>query len=97
MATSVTEDTLEKATTILRALGHPVRLQIVSILINSECPAGELTRILRIGQSNSSSQLNKLKWCGILKSRRDGNKTYYSLANNSIKKIVASIINEARK
>ena len=45
-------------------------------------------------QSHASQQLNNLKLHGVVKSRRDGNKTYYSLANDSIKKIVESIIAE---
>ncbi|MFC1528503.1 ArsR/SmtB family transcription factor [Candidatus Latescibacterota bacterium] len=92
IATLVTEDTLEKTVTILKALGHPVRLQLVNILKNGECNVGEVVKILESGQPYTSNQLNILKRCGILKSRRYGSKTYYSLANKSIKRIVKSII-----
>ena len=81
-------------TPLLKALAHTYRLQIANILINGERHAGELEKILGTGQPYTSQQLSILKFAGILKSRRDGNKVYYYLANNSIKRIVKSIIDE---
>ncbi len=92
MATHVTVDTLDKAAALLKAIAHHDRLQIVNILINGEFNVGELAKLLGTIQSHTSQQLSILKFAGVLKSRRDGNKTYYSLANDSIKKIVKSII-----
>ena len=97
MAKSITEDTLEKITAILKALGHPDRLQISNILINGERKSGELAKVLGTKQAHTSQQLNKLKYTGILKSKKDGHKVYYFLANDSIKKIVKSIIKELDK
>ena len=92
MATQVTKDTLDKAAALLKAFAHHDRLQIVNVLINGEFNVGELTKLLGTRQSHTSQQLTILKLAGVLRSRRDGNKTYYSLANDSIKKIVKSII-----
>ncbi len=92
MATQVTEDTLDKAAALLKALAHHDRLQIVNVLINGECKVGELVKLLGTIQSQTSHQLTILKLAGVLKSRRDDNKVYYSLANDSIKKIVKLII-----
>ena len=94
MATLVTGDTLEKAAAMLKVLAHHDRLQIVNILLQGELNVGEIRRVIGTKQSNTSIQLTKLKWCGILKSRWDGNKVYYSLANDSIRRIVKSIITE---
>ena len=92
MATLVTGDTLDKASALLKAIAHPDRLQIVNILINGEFNVGELAKLLGTGKSITSQQLSILKLAGVLKSRRDSNKTYYFLANDSIKRIVKSII-----
>ena len=92
MATQVTGDTLDKAAALLKAFAHHDRLQIVNVLINGEFNVGELTKLLGTRQSHTSQQLTILKLAGVLKSRRDVNKTYYSLANESIKKIVKLII-----
>ncbi len=92
MTTQITGDTIDKAAALLKAFAHHNRLQIVNILINGECKVGELAKLLGTGKSITSQQLSILKLAGVLKSRRDDNKVYYSLANDSIKKIVKSII-----
>ena len=88
-------DALEKMAETLKAVAHPVRLQIVNILMNGERSVGELVKALGTKQSLTSQQLSILKSRGVLKSRRNGNVVYYSLNNGGIKKIMASIIAEA--
>ena len=87
----ILEATLENTVEILKALGHHDRLQIVNILLKDECQTGKMVDKLGIKQSYTSQQLSILKNHGVLKSRREGNKTYYSLANDSIKGIVETI------
>ncbi|MBA7560725.1 Biofilm growth-associated repressor [subsurface metagenome] len=94
MATMVTGDTLDKAVALLKAIAHHNRIQIVIVLINGEVCVGELAELLGARQPQTSQQLSILKLAGVLKSRRAGNKTYYSLANDGIKRIVKSIIAE---
>ena len=90
----IPEERLEKMVKILKAIAHPLRLQIVNILLNSEYQVGELVQALGTGQSLTSQELGKLKLFGVLKSRREGNKVYYSLKTNSIRKILATIVAE---
>ena len=90
----IQEDTLEKMAETLKAIAHPVRLQIVNILMNGERSVGELVRTLGTKQSLTSQQLSILKSRGVLKSRRNGNVVFYSLENNGIKNIMASILAE---
>jgi len=87
-------DTLEKMAETLKAVAHPIRLQIVNILMKGERSVGELVRKLGTKQSLTSQQLSILKSRGVLKSRRNGNVVYYSLKNSGIKNIVASILTE---
>ena len=90
----IPEETLEKMVRILKAVANPGRLQIMNILLNGECQVSEIQKATGIKQSLASQILSNLKFDNVLKSRRDGNKVYYSLANNSIKRIVESIIAE---
>ena len=90
----IPDDTLEKMAETLKAVAHPIRLQIVNILMNGERSVGELVRKLGTKQSLTSQQLSILKSRGVLKSRRNGNVVYYSLKNSGIKNIVASILTE---
>ena len=90
----IKEDTLEKMAETLKAIAHPIRLQIVNILMNGERSVGELVRTLGTKQSLTSQQLSILKSRGVLKSRRNGNVVFYSLQNSGIKNIMSSILAE---
>ena len=90
----IPENTLEKAVIILKAVAHHDRLQIVNILMKRESCVGELKKLLDKTQFHTSDQLSTLKLAGVLKSRKNGLKVYYSSANNGIKRIVKSIITE---
>ncbi len=87
-------DTLDRAVEILKAVGQSGRLQTLNILLSGEFHIKQLADKLCLPQPSISNQLTILRLHGIVKSRRDWNKKYYSLANNSIKKIVKSIIAE---
>jgi DNA-binding transcriptional ArsR family regulator len=82
---------------IFKGMAHPIRIQTVNILMRGECSVGELVKTVGTKQSLTSQQLSIMKYCGLLKQRRDGNVVYYSHANDSIKKIVKSIIDEVLK
>ena len=65
----IREDTLERMAETLKAIAHPVRLQIVNILMNGERSVGDLVKTLGTKQSLTSQQLSILKSRGVLKSR----------------------------
>ncbi len=88
----VSKNKLNNMVQILKAVANPVRLQIVNILMSGECQVGKLVKTLGTKQSLTSQQLSIMKYSGLLKSRRDGNKVYFYLASDSIKRIVKSII-----
>ena len=92
--TLIQEENLERMAETLKAIAHPVRLQIVNILMAGERSVGELVRTLGTKQSLTSQQLSILKSRGVLKSRRNGNVVFYSLKNTGIKNIMASILAE---
>ena len=90
----IKENELEKMSETLKAVAHPVRLQIVNILMSGERSVGELVKTLGTKQSLTSQQLSILKSRGVLRSRRNGNVVYYSLENSGVKNIMASILSE---
>lgn len=82
----------EKNSDILKALGHPVRLQIVAGLSSgSECNVNTIVEKLNIPQSTVSQHLGILKSRGILTCRKKGVETCYFLADERIKKILADL------
>jgi len=64
---------------ILKALGHPVRLQIVDILSNGQRSVTKLAQLTDRQQAIVSQQLKILRLSGLVTSERAHGKAYYSL------------------
>lgn len=82
---------------ICRALSHPVRLHILDLLAENEMTSTELLEILQIPKANLSQHLSVLKDTGILKTRKEGQFQYLSLAVPKIKdacSLVRTILSE---
>jgi ArsR family transcriptional regulator len=63
-----------------QALGHPVRVAILRILIDrEECICGELVDQLPVAQSTVSQHLKKLKEANWIRGSVDGPRTCYCL------------------
>ena len=90
----INDDNLERMAETLKAIANPTRLQIVNILMAGERSVGDLVKTLGTKQSLTSQQLSILKSHRVLKSRRSGNVVFYSICNDGIKNIVASILAE---
>ena len=63
----------------LRALSDQTRLRIVALLEKDELSVNELQEVTRLGQSRISTHLGLLADCALVKSRRDGKRTFYKL------------------
>jgi 2-polyprenyl-3-methyl-5-hydroxy-6-metoxy-1,4-benzoquinol methylase len=63
----------------LRALSDPTRLRIVALLEKDELSVNELQEITRMGQSRISTHLGLLQDSGLVRSRREGKRTFYRL------------------
>jgi len=80
---------LEEAASKLRAIAHPMRIAIIGYLEDEgECSVTQIYEALEIEQATASHHLNILKSKGVLKSVRDGKKTFYSVKPDSILQIV---------
>src|SRR6185436_7438907 len=63
----------------LRALSDATRLRIVALLEKDEISVNELQEITRMGQSRISTHLGLLQESGLVRSRREGKRTFYKL------------------
>src|SRR5271166_4701091 len=63
----------------LRALSDPTRLRIIALLEKDELSVNELQEVTRLGQSRISTHLGLLADCALVKSRREGKRTFYKL------------------
>lgn len=81
----------EKNSQILKALSHPIRLQMVDVLLDDECCVTDVVNALGISQSTSSQHLSILKNSGIVYPQKHGTKTCY-IVNNDLAKEIISIL-----
>lgn len=78
---------------MLRTMGHPIRLSIVELLsAKKRMTVTELYTALEIEQAVASHHLRIMKNSNILKSTKSGKNSFYSLSDNSFKKLFKVLI-----
>ena len=83
---------LEKASSMLKAIAHPMRIAILSYLDSGrKLTVTEIHEKLNIEQSTTSHHLGIMKDKGVLSSHRDGKNTYYFLRHEQLSTIVKYI------
>ncbi len=73
--------------TLCNALSHPVRVQILCLLIDKECIFGDLTERIPLAQSTISQHLTKLKNAGLVFSERSGLIVCYCVDRNRVREL----------
>lgn len=75
-----------------RAIGHPARQKIVSILHSEkELPVNKLVEKLKLSQSTVSHHLSILKKADIVKTREEGAQVCYSLCCDTVANCCAGL------
>ena len=82
------EKTAEHVAEVLKAVAHPIRLQIVEQLEAGEMCVGDIVKALGGKQAITSQQLNLMKAKGVLSCRRDGARVYYRIENKNVIKLL---------
>lgn len=90
----IDKEKLEKAAYILKALAHETRLCVLLHLAqHKEKSVSDLMLEVGCEQSLLSHHLTDLRAKGILKSRRDGQRSLYSINNDQIIPLLACLLN----
>lgn len=71
-----------------RVLGDPKRLKILELLLGGEKSVGEIVDYLQASQGRVSNHLACLRWCGFVRTRREGKFVYYRLADPRVREVV---------
>ncbi|MDI3527031.1 MAG: hypothetical protein PWR03_1214 [Tenuifilum sp.] len=80
---------LEQAANMLKAIAHPLRIGIISLLEkNGQMTVTQIYESLKIEQSTASHHLGILKDKGVLSCKREGKNSMYSLRNENLGKIL---------
>ena len=75
-----------------RSLSDPTRLRIIEILRTGEHCVCELTDQLELGQSLLSFHLKTLREAGLVRDRRQGRWTYYTLDEDGLRAMAATLV-----
>lgn len=81
----------------LKALSHPLRLEIIETLKRGEKSVGVLMKTLGVHQSSLSRHLLALRDAGILKSRQQKTTVFYDLQDHDIFQVLRPIAIMLRK
>ncbi len=76
---------------LLKSISHPLRLKILCLLQDREQSVGELQSELRTTTANISQHLALLRHQGIVKSRKDSNFIYNSIADRRVIKLIDTL------
>ena len=86
------EEDIIHASHSLKAMAHPLRLEILCILGGtSEISVQDIVEQVGTSQSNISQHLSILREKGILASRKDANKVYYRIADPRILHLIGAL------
>lgn len=80
----IQDERLDRASRCLKALAHPTRLKILSLLRKGEKSVGALEAEVGTSQSNVSQHLGLLRAKEILVARREGNQVYYRVRDERL-------------
>jgi ArsR family transcriptional regulator len=85
---------MEDASRSLKAISHPLRLKILCVLGKGELSVQDILKTVGTTQSNVSQHLCLLKDKGVVSSRKDANRVYYSIKDETIQKILGSHVTD---
>ena len=78
------DDYYELHASLCGTFSSPKRLEILNLLRDGELTVTEVQAKMSISKTNLSQHLTMMKDRGILKSRREGQHIYYSVANEKV-------------
>ena len=81
----------QELTGVFKALGHPLRLRIVSGLLDRECNVKRMTECLGTAQATISQQLAVLRAAGVVSCERKGNQVCYRVEKPWLRQLVRAV------
>jgi DNA-binding transcriptional ArsR family regulator len=76
--------TLALTVDLLQLIGEPTRVRLLALLAEHELTVAEIVAVTQLAQSSVSTHLGKLRDAGLVRDRRAGASTYYSLGEGSM-------------
>ena len=81
-------ETIIKLSEFFKVFADSTRLKILEILLKGETNVNNISILINVSQSAVSHQLKNLRASNLVKTRKEGQTIYYSIADNHIKTIM---------
>ncbi len=85
------QNNAEAATGLLKSLANPSRLLVLCALVSREHTVGELEVLTGLSQSAISQHMARLREAGIVDTRRDAQRIFYSLDNPEVRAVLETL------
>ena len=86
------EETTAKISDVFKVFADNARIRILWTLFDEELCVYDICTKLNMTQSAISHQLRTLKQARLVKARRDGKNTFYSLDDEHVKRIIEQVM-----
>ena len=87
---------LAAAAEFLKALGHPLRLEILALLADRPEHVGALAERLHVAPAIASQQLRILRMSGLVAATRENGQAFYRLVDPRVLRLLQCLQSEAR-
>ncbi|HLS83604.1 MAG TPA: metalloregulator ArsR/SmtB family transcription factor [Arenimonas sp.] len=81
----------EAAAELLKAMANPQRLRVLCLLIEREMSVSELNALVPLSQSALSQHLAVLRDRKLVKTRREAQTVYYSVADGTVHDVIETL------
>lgn len=89
---NINNEELQVASELLRALSHPLRLQILDYIDKSkQVNVNKIYNALKLEQSITSQHLRILRLTGLVTTERDGKMIYYTIDYDRMAQVVKAL------
>lgn len=85
------EEKAEEASRLLTAMANPKRLMVLCNMLDGERSVGELADIAGLSSAALSQHLGKMRALSLVKTRREGQTIYYSLASSDVRAMLETL------
>ncbi len=86
---------MDELADLLKAMAHPTRLQILTMLRRGELCVCHIENALGKRQPYISQQLMVLRDAGLVESRKDGLQVYYRIVDERVQRLLDAALGEA--
>lgn len=86
------EATVTRLADTFKIFGDNTRIRILWALFSCELSVSDISEKLAMSQSAISHQLRTLKQARLIKARRDGKNTFYSIDDDHVKHIIEQVL-----